>query len=44
MMFPRQLATEAELLDSLGAERERVVEALNLLEKALQQRVAGQRA
>ncbi|MDK1348629.1 MarR family transcriptional regulator [Streptomyces sp. 378] len=43
-MFPRQLATEAELLDSLGAERERVVEALNLLEKALQQRVARQRA
>jgi hypothetical protein len=38
------LAAEAELLDSLGAERERVVEALNLLEKVLQQRVTRQRA
>lgn len=43
-MFPRQLAAEADLIDGLGADRDRVVEALNLLEEALQQRVVRQRA
>ncbi|GAA3768323.1 winged helix-turn-helix transcriptional regulator [Streptomyces phyllanthi] len=32
-MFPRRLAAEAELLDGLGADRDRVVDALNLLER-----------
>ncbi|WP_345567287.1 MarR family winged helix-turn-helix transcriptional regulator [Nonomuraea rosea] len=34
-IFPRQLAREAELLEGLGADRERVIEALNLLADVL---------
>lgn len=34
-MFPRQLAAEGRLLEPLGADRAKVVEALGLLEKAL---------
>lgn len=40
-MFPRQLAVEAELLAGLGADRERVIDALNLLAQILEQRVDG---
>src|SRR5882757_10217843 len=38
-LFPRQLAREAELLDDLGEDRERVVEALNLLAEILSRQV-----
>ena len=38
-MFPRQLAIEAELLADLGADRDRVVEALNLLADVMAARV-----
>ncbi|MEU4896888.1 MarR family transcriptional regulator [Streptomyces sp. NPDC044780] len=38
-MFPRQLAVEAELLAGLGEDRERVVEALHLLERVLERGV-----
>ncbi|WP_405058511.1 MarR family transcriptional regulator [Kribbella sp. NBC_01505] len=34
-LFPRQLALEVELLEGLGADRERVVEALNLVAELL---------
>ncbi|WP_379524217.1 MarR family winged helix-turn-helix transcriptional regulator [Nonomuraea insulae] len=37
-IFPRQLAREAELLKGLGADRERVIEALNLLADVLSRR------
>lgn len=40
-MFPRQLAVEAELLTGLGADRERVVDALNLLTRVLTEGLAG---
>ncbi|WP_024800650.1 MarR family winged helix-turn-helix transcriptional regulator [Nocardia sp. BMG51109] len=40
-MFPRQLAVEADVLKGLGADRERVVSALNLLARVLEQRVRG---
>ncbi|MEK8169924.1 MarR family transcriptional regulator [Streptomyces sp. M19] len=40
-MFPRQLAVEAELLAGLGEDRERVVEALGLLVRALEARSGG---
>jgi DNA-binding MarR family transcriptional regulator len=43
-MFPRQLAVEAELIDGLGPDRDRVVDALNLLEQVLKQRSGRQRA
>lgn len=36
-MFPRQLGVEAELLKGLGDDRARVVEALELLERVLEQ-------
>ncbi|MDX3583124.1 MULTISPECIES: MarR family winged helix-turn-helix transcriptional regulator [Streptomyces] len=42
-MFPRQLAVEAALLKGLGADRDRVVEALNLLERVMEQRAGRQR-
>lgn len=35
-LFPRQLAVEAEVLGGLGDDRERVVEALRLLVRALE--------
>ncbi|MBT2225820.1 MarR family winged helix-turn-helix transcriptional regulator [Nonomuraea sp. NEAU-A123] len=38
-IFPRQLAREAELLEGLGADRERVIEALNLLADVLGKRM-----
>ena len=38
-LFPLQLAREAELLDDLGEDRERVVAALNLLADVLSRRV-----
>jgi DNA-binding MarR family transcriptional regulator len=37
-LFPRQLAREAELLDDLGDDRQRVVDALNLLADVLSRR------
>ncbi|AFA74409.1 putative MarR-family transcriptional regulator [Gordonia polyisoprenivorans VH2] len=37
--FPRQLAIEADLLSGLGADRDRVVEALDILVAAMQHRV-----
>lgn len=37
-LFPRQLAREAELLDDLGKDRARVVDALNLLADVLSRR------
>ena len=37
-LFPRQLAREAELLEGLGADRERVIETLNLLADVLSRR------
>lgn len=40
-MFPRQLALEAELLDGLGPDRARVVEALHLLCGVLERRPPG---
>lgn len=43
-MFPRQLAAEVELLEGLGDDRDRVVDALNLLELVLQQKVKRPRA
>lgn len=42
-MFPRQLAVEAGLIEGLGADRDRVVEALNLLQQVLERRAAEQR-
>jgi DNA-binding MarR family transcriptional regulator len=39
-MFPRQLAVEAELMAGLGADRDRVVDALNLLVRVLERRAA----
>jgi DNA-binding MarR family transcriptional regulator len=38
-IFPRQLAREAELLKGLGADRERVIEALDLLADVLGRRM-----
>jgi DNA-binding MarR family transcriptional regulator len=38
-LFPRQLAREAELLDALGEDRERVVDALNILADLLSRQV-----
>lgn len=38
-LFPRQLAREAELLDALGEDRERVVDALNVLADLLSRQV-----
>jgi DNA-binding MarR family transcriptional regulator len=38
-LFPLQLAREAELLDELGPDRERVVEALNLLADVLRRQL-----
>jgi DNA-binding MarR family transcriptional regulator len=38
-LFPRQLAREAELLDDLGKDRDRVIDALNLLAEVLSRRV-----
>ncbi|MFF5520149.1 MarR family winged helix-turn-helix transcriptional regulator [Streptomyces coeruleorubidus] len=43
-MFPRQLAVEVELLEGLGGDRDRVVDALNLLEQVLQQKAKRPRA
>ncbi|MDT0566339.1 MarR family transcriptional regulator [Streptomyces sp. DSM 3412] len=43
-MFPRQLAAEVELLEGLGDDRDRVVDALNLLELVLQKKVKRPRA
>jgi DNA-binding MarR family transcriptional regulator len=40
-MFPRQLAVEADLLAGLGPDRDRVIDALNLLATALERRAAG---
>ncbi|MEU7004126.1 hypothetical protein [Nonomuraea sp. NPDC046570] len=37
-IFPRQLAREAELLEGLGEDRERVIDALNLLAEVLGRR------
>ncbi|MFI9550520.1 MarR family winged helix-turn-helix transcriptional regulator [Nonomuraea endophytica] len=38
-IFPRQLAREAELLEGLGEDRDRVIDALNLLAEVLGKRV-----
>jgi DNA-binding MarR family transcriptional regulator len=38
-LFPRQLAREAELLNDLGEDRDRIVEALNLLVNHLRRQI-----
>ncbi|MBB5084799.1 MarR family winged helix-turn-helix transcriptional regulator [Nonomuraea endophytica] len=38
-IFPRQLAREVELLEGLGEDRDRVIDALNLLAEVLGKRV-----
>lgn len=38
-LFPRQLAREAELLEALGDDRQRVIDALNLLAETLARQV-----
>lgn len=42
-LFPRQLAREAELLEDLGDDRHRVIDALNLLADTLAGRLGARR-